>query len=81
MSTLFQTEKHQSILTYQNIGIHRPGLMSDLFFIQCPLGMGGSPGGGPGNTPIFSPGESHGQRSLVGYSPWGSRESDTNEAT
>ena len=22
-------------------------------------------------TPIFLPGESHGQRSLVGYSPWG----------
>ena len=27
-------------------------------------------------TPGFSPGESHGQRSLVGYSPWGHRESD-----
>jgi len=24
-------------------------------------------------TPIFLPGESHGQRSLVGYSPWGHR--------
>ena len=23
-------------------------------------------------TPVFLPGESHGQRSLVGYSPWGS---------
>ena len=27
-------------------------------------------------TPIFLPGESHGQRSLVGYSPWGHKESD-----
>ena len=45
----FRLEKHQSILTYQNISIHRPGLMSDLFFIQCPLGMGGSPEGRPGN--------------------------------
>ena len=27
-------------------------------------------------TPVFSPGESHGQRSLAGYSPWGRRESD-----
>ena len=26
-------------------------------------------------TPIFLPGESHGQRSLVGYSPWGHKES------
>ena len=25
-------------------------------------------------TPVFLPGESHGQRSLVGYSPWGHTE-------
>ena len=24
-------------------------------------------------TPVFLPGESHGERSLVGYSPWGSQ--------
>ena len=24
-------------------------------------------------TPVFLPGESHGQRNLVGYSPWGHR--------
>ena len=28
-------------------------------------------------TPIFLPRESHGQRNLVGYSPWGCKESDT----
>ena len=27
-------------------------------------------------TPVFLPGETHGQRSLAGYSPWGCRESD-----
>ena len=27
-------------------------------------------------TPVFLPGESHGQRSLVGYSLWGREESD-----
>ena len=27
--------------------------------------------------PVFLPGKSHGQRSLVGYSPWGHKESDT----
>ena len=32
-------------------------------------------------TPAFLPGESHGQRSLAGYSPQGHRESDTTEAT
>ena len=30
-------------------------------------------------TPVFLPGKSHGQRSLVGYSPWGHKESDTTE--
>ena len=30
-------------------------------------------------TPVFLPGESHGQRSLEGYSPQGSKESDTTE--
>ena len=30
-------------------------------------------------TPVFLPGESHGQRSLAGYSPWGCRELDTTE--
>ena len=28
-------------------------------------------------TPVILPGKSHGQRSLVGYSPWGREESDT----
>ena len=32
-------------------------------------------------TPGFLPGESHGQRSLVGYSPWGCRELDTTEVS
>ena len=32
-------------------------------------------------TPVFLPGESHGQRSLVGYSPQGCKELDTIEAT
>ena len=30
-------------------------------------------------TPVFLPGESHGGRTLVGYSPWGRKESDTTE--
>ena len=32
-------------------------------------------------TPVFLPGESHGQRSLVGYHPWGCKESDTTHRT
>ena len=30
-------------------------------------------------TPVFLPGEFHGQRNLVDSSPWGLRESDTTE--
>ena len=40
-------------------------------------GLGRSPGEGNGN-PLL-PGESHGGRRLVGYSPWGHKESDTTE--
>ena len=32
-------------------------------------------------TPVFLPGESHGQRSLVVYSPWDHKEPDTTEAS
>ena len=37
-------------------------------------GLERSPGEGKGHP--FLPGESHGQRSLVGFSPWSRRESD-----
>ena len=40
---------------------------------------GNSPDGGYGNPAVCLPGESHGQRSLVGYSPWGHKQSDTTE--
>ena len=32
-------------------------------------------------APVFLPGESHGQRDLAGYSPWGHRELDKTKAT
>ena len=34
------------------------------------LGLGRSAGEGRQPTPVFLPGESHGQRKLEGYSPW-----------
>ena len=33
------------------------------------------------STPVFLSGESHGQRSLAGYSPWCHKELDTTENT
>ena len=32
-------------------------------------------------TPVLLPGKSHEERSLMGYSPWGLKESDTTERT
>ena len=44
------------------------------------LGLKDSPGEGNGNPLQYSwPGKSHGWRNLVGYSPWGHKESDTTE--
>ena len=43
-------------------------------------GFGRSPGGGHGNSLQYSCLENpHGQRNLVGYNPWGHKESDTTE--
>ena len=42
-------------------------------------GSGRSLGGRWQPTSVFLPGESHGQRSLVDYSPWSHKESDTTE--
>ena len=51
--------------------------MGDLGLIP---GLGRSPGEGNGNPLQYScPGKSHGQQSLVGYTPRGHRESDMTE--
>ena len=42
-------------------------------------GSGRFPGREHGNPPVFLPGESHGERSLVGCSPYYGKESDTTE--
>ena len=42
--------------------------------------LGRSPGEGDGyGLQLILPGESHEQRSLAGYSPWGRKESDKTE--
>ena len=46
-------------------------LSLDSFILQVGEGNG---------TPLqYSPGKSHGRKSLVGYSPWGRKELDTTE--
>ena len=41
--------------------------------------LGRCSGEGKGNTLVFLPGKSHGQRRLVGYSPWGCKETRLSE--
>ena len=59
-------------------------MVKNLPVIACDAGdLGSIPGSLGGKiglpTPIFLPGEFHGQRSLVGCSLWGHKESDTTE--
>ena len=51
---------------------HLPG-MRETWFRKIPWRRKWQP------TPVLLPGESHGGRSLVGYSPWGCTESDRTE--
>ena len=57
-----------------------PALVGDARDEGVIPGSGRSPGEGCGNPLQYSCLEkSHGQRSLVGYNPWGPRELDTTE--
>ena len=59
-----------------------PANAGDLRDVDSVPGLGGSLGEGNGNPlQYFCLEKSQGQRSLVGYSPWGCRESDAPEAT
>ena len=63
-SLVFQTEKNLPAM--QEIWVQSLGW-------EGPLDEGMQP------TPVFLPGDFHGQKSLVCYSPLGHRESDTTE--
>ena len=55
-----------------------PADAGDVRDVSLISGLGRSPEVGNGNlTPVFLPAKFHGQRSLMGYSPWSRRESDT----
>ena len=59
-----------------------PANAGDLRDTGSITGLGRFPGGGHGNPLQYSCLENpHGQRSLVGYSPWGCKESDMTGAT
>ena len=58
-----------------------PASAGDMKWGVRPLGWEDPLEEGMAPTPVFLPGESHGQRSLEGYSPRGHQESDPTEAT
>ena len=62
---------HKDILFSQVVLVlkNAPANAGDIRDVGLIHGSGRSPGGGHGNPLVFLPGESHGQRSLVGYSP------------
>ena len=80
-------ESSITFLVLKTLTLYRKPVVSVSFYISVlwvPFGfdpwLGRSPGGGHGNPLQFSCLEnSHGQRSLEGYSPWGRKESDTTE--
>ena len=53
-----------------------PANAGDIGDMSLIPGLGRSPGEGNGNPLILLPGESHRQRRLVGYSPWGHKQLD-----
>ena len=57
--------------TVKNLPAMKPGF--DLWVGKIPWRREWQP------TAVFLPGDFHGQRSLVGYSPWSRKESDTTE--
>ena len=56
-----------------------PATAGDVGDLGSVPGSGRSPGGGNGTPLVFLPGKSHGQRSLVGYSPWDRKKSNVTE--
>ena len=71
---IFQTRiLHRAAISYSR-GSSWPRDQTQIFCISC---IGWRREWQP--TPVFLPGESHGQRSLAGYSPWRFKESDMTE--
>ena len=76
-----------NLLLTQNIYLRRASPVAQM--VKKSACNAGDPGLIPGSggsrrrklqpTPVFLPGKSHGQRSLVCYSPWGCKKSNTTE--
>ena len=79
-STLLVKHLWNNYLPGRASGKQPPANAGDIRDMKLIPGSGGSPVEGQ-PTPVFFPGESHGQRSQAGYHPWDRKGSDTTEAT
>ena len=76
--SLMQNDKPRQCIGASQVALklkNPPSNAGDIRDVGSIPGLARSPGG------VFLPGESHGQRSLVGYSPSGCKESDMTEVT
>ena len=73
----FHIRTYKVVLVVKNL----PANAGDVRDVGSIPGLGRSVEDKRTTTPVFLPGESHGQRSLVGCSPWGCKELDMTEAT
>ena len=60
---------------------NQPATAGDVRDFSSIPGLGRPLGEGNGNPLLFLPRESHGKKSLAGYSPWDHKELDTTEVT
>ena len=75
-----QSKASVNICPLPKSGKELPANAGDIRDVGSSPGLGRSLGGGYGNPLQYSlPQESCGQRNLVGYHPWGCKESDTTE--
>ena len=74
MCIFIRNEAFQVAVVVKNL----PANVGDIRDMGSVPGLRRSPVGGQGN-PVPLPGEFHGQRSLVGYSPWGCKEFNMTE--
>ena len=74
----YSSRASQVALVVKNL----PANAGDIREVGLIPGLGRSPGGGHGNPIQYScPENPHGQRSLMGYSPWCCKELDMTEVT
>ena len=78
-SRLQKKKSEEGVILYNILGLDGKESACNADDLGSIPGLGRSPGEVKGYPSTIPAGELHGQRSLAGYSPWGSKESDRAE--